>query len=112
MGQNMIVVQEGAFSSEAEAIREIRADGYWFQVFIDPGPQPTEPHVHDWDARLYVVNGTAKLTDFVARRTYILSPGVKVTIPKGEQHLETIDSPVTIVYATSSDPGGSYQMRR
>jgi quercetin dioxygenase-like cupin family protein len=112
MGRNMIVVEEGAFSSEADAVNEIRADGYWFQVFVNPPPQAIEPHSHEWDARLYVLSGTAKLTDTVGQRTYALGPGAKVIVPKGEQHLETIDGPVTIIYATSSDPGSSYQMQR
>ena len=106
------MIEVGDFpASKAAAISEIRETGFWFQVFVNPPAQLSQPHRHHYDARLYVVSGTAKLTDTSGGITHVLGPGKKVSIPRGEEHFETIEGPVTVVYATSDDPVEGYQMQ-
>ena len=54
-----ITLTEGYFTNEQEALAEI-ADRGWHAVTFDVPAQEEEMHWHDFDAVVYVLNGTAR----------------------------------------------------
>ena len=54
----------------------------------DYGPGSTEPHAHDYDVRLYIVEGIFRVTDADSNRVHSFGPGDKVFVGAGTRHSE------------------------
>jgi quercetin dioxygenase-like cupin family protein len=78
---------EGYFSTEDEARAEIEARG-WTPITIELEPMETDLHWHDFDAVLYVLDGsvTIQLEDGT---TMQCSAGARVETPAGVVHRDS-----------------------
>ena len=82
------------FRKKEEAIREIMNAGWWPISLRDAPGEIFEPHKHDADQVLYLVEGTMK---FEANgRVHLLEPGDKLELPAFTVH--SVEVPEGAVY--------------
>ncbi len=98
-----IQLQEDYFSTEEEAIAEAKAIGR-HTLTVDFPATKSEVHWHDFDAEVYVLDGTAQVTDVDAGITYSCGKGAKLSAPARTLHSENHE-PYRAVVALSVDPG-------
>src|SRR5215471_7065864 len=79
---------EAYFSTEEEARREIEARG-WHAITIELEPTETDLHWHDFDAVLYVLDGSV---------TIVLDDGTTMQCGAGAR----VDTPAGVVHRDSS----------
>ena len=77
-------VTRGHFTDKREAIREISEMGWWPVAWRDAPGDVYEPHKHDADQTLYLVEGSLELG--VGGVTHRLSPGDKLELPAFTVH--------------------------
>ena len=77
---------EGHFSTEDEARSEIEARG-WRAITIDLDAAESDLHWHDFDAVLYVLDGTATV-EFADGSMMSCGAGARVETPAGVLHKE------------------------
>ena len=77
-------VSTGYFTDKREAIREISEAGWWPVSWRDAPGDVYEPHKHDADQTLYMVEGQLEIG--VDGRTVRLSPGDKLELPAFTVH--------------------------
>ena len=77
-------VTKGHFKDKCEAIREISDAGWWPVSWRDAPGEVYEPHKHDADQTLYLVEGALELG--VGADTHRLSPGDKLELPAFTVH--------------------------
>ena len=73
--------------SAEQAIAEMSRDGF-SAAAKDYAPGRTEPHAHDYDVCLYILEGTFKLFDADSGVVHAFTPGDKVLVPSGTRHSE------------------------
>jgi len=78
---------EGHFSTEDEARSEIEARG-WRAITIDLDAAESDLHWHDFDAVLYVLDGTVTIT-FDDGRVMQCGAGARVDTPAGIVHYDS-----------------------
>ena len=69
---------------ETNAVR----DGYAIREVSAPADELRPSHVHEFDARLMILEGAMTLIDGGAERSY--GPGESFEVPRGSQHAERI----------------------
>ncbi len=74
-------------SPEETVVEEMMRDGFEAAA-KDYMPGRTEPHHHDYDVCLFVVEGEFKVTDVETATTHILRPGDKALVGRGTAHWE------------------------
>ena len=97
-----VQVQDNYFSTEEEAIAEAKANGRHV-LTVDFPAIKSEVHWHDFDAEVYVLEGTAQVTDVDAGTTYTCSKGTKLSAPARTLHSENHEA-YRAVLAMSVDP--------
>ena len=102
-----IQVQDGYFSTEEEAIAEAKANGR-YTLTLDFPVTKSEIHWHDFDSEVYVLEGTAQVTDVDSGITYSCSKGTKLSAPAGTLHSENHEA-YRAVLALSVDPASLSQ---
>lgn len=90
------------FSTEAEALAEIEAAGY-FPATIDIPATTNENHWHDFDTMLYILDGSLTVTEAASGETYKIGVGDKAEASAGSIHRENHDG-FRAVFGFSVDP--------
>ena len=90
------------FSTEEEAISEIKAAGFW-PMTIELRPKKSDTHWHDFDSMVYVLNGEITLTEAETGETCVCGPGTRITAKAGVLHREE-HGEFRAVLGTSVDP--------
>ncbi len=77
------------FTRREQAIAEIEATGlYLLEVDIDPSEIDPTPHLHDFGAHIYVLEGALELHETDANRVHNVLAGGKVVVTPGTRHSE------------------------
>ena len=72
---------------EAAALGEMIRDGYEAQA-KEYSPGTTEPHRHDYDVCLYVLEGEFRVTEAATQTVHVFAPGDKAFVARGTLHAE------------------------
>ena len=70
-----------------QALAEANSDGFVGEIKEYTGGH-TEPHQHDYDVRLFVLEGEIRITDVHKNLAYACVPGTKVYVTAGTAHTE------------------------
>ncbi len=89
-----VTVFKSHFQTKEEAIQEIVKIGWWPVSLRDAPGEVFEPHKHDADQVLYLVEGTMKFE--ADARVYHLEPGDKLELPAFTVH--SVEVPEGAVY--------------
>ncbi len=89
-----VTVLKSHFQTKEEAIQEIVKIGWWPVSLRDAPGEVFEPHKHDADQVLYLVEGTMKFE--ADARVYHLEPGDKLELPAFTVH--SVEVPEGAVY--------------
>lgn len=81
---------------EDQAISEADRDGFATHVMC-LSPNRTEPHRHDYDVRLYILEGTFELSSLEDDVVHMCGPGAKVFVGAGTLHAEQHDGVKLVV---------------
>jgi mannose-6-phosphate isomerase-like protein (cupin superfamily) len=87
-------VTTGYFKDKREATQEISDSGWWPVSWRDAPGEVYEPHKHDADQTLYLVEGSLEL--HVDDKSYRLNPGDKLELP------------AFTVHSVKAPPGATY----
>lgn len=82
-----VIVEHGYAADEEQALAELARDGF-SAAARDYAPERTEPHQHDYDVRLYVVEGEFKLIEADSDIVHSCGPGARAFVPAGTRHCE------------------------
>jgi quercetin dioxygenase-like cupin family protein len=96
-----VVLTTGEFTTEDEAMALAEAAGFVPMAFdLEPSG---EDHWHDFGAKVYVVEGSVKITDVDSGSSYELTSGCTIHADPGAVHREEGD-PYRAVVAFDCDP--------
>lgn len=95
-------VQPDAFTDEAEAVREIEARGWHALTFPAPG-EISEWHWHDFEALIFMLEGTLRIEFDDGRDPLECAPGCRVETEERVVHREVTDG-YKAVFGISVDP--------
>ena len=98
----MIVRHMDRSYGRQDAEAEIRDQGLHEMVFEVPAVD-NEPHWHDFDAYLYILEGTLQLRDVAAGVIHECSPGMRIDVPAKTVHAEKSDG-YTVLLGSTRDP--------
>lgn len=70
-----------------EALAEANRDGFAGEI-REYAAGRTEPHQHDYDVRLFVLEGEIRLKDVDEKRVHTCGPGTRVQVSAGTAHTE------------------------
>ena len=90
------------FSTEAEALAEIKAAGL-FPITIDIPPTTNESHWHEFDAMTFMLEGKLTVTETKTGDVHVINPGDKAEAVAGWLHRENHDG-FKAVFGFSADP--------
>jgi quercetin dioxygenase-like cupin family protein len=82
-----IIVNHGYGAAEEQALGELSRDGF-SGAARDYAPGRTEPHQHDYDVCLYVLDGEFRLLEADTGVVHSCGPGAKVFVTSGTLHSE------------------------
>ena len=82
-----IEIDEGYSASEDAAVAELREDGFSAEV-KQYAPGTTEPHAHDYEVRLFILEGEFRLLDADREELHTCRPGDRVRVSAGTRHSE------------------------
>ena len=82
-----ITIDHGYGAREDDALEELRRNGFVASV-KDYEPGRTEPHQHDYDICLHIIDGEFKLADVASGTVHTCGPGTKLFVGKGTPHFE------------------------
>lgn len=82
-----IVLNTGYGAGQEEALAELNLEGF-SGAAKDYAPGTTEPHTHDQDLQLYILEGEFRLTDVDRGAVHVCRPGDKVFVAAGTPHFE------------------------
>ncbi len=84
-----IHVWNAYFTRREQAIAEIEATGlFLLEIDIDPSKIDSTPHLHDFGAHIYVLEGALELHETDADRVHKVLTGGKVVVTPGTRHYE------------------------
>ena len=84
----MTIVQEkNHINTAEEATSEVEKAGF-YGMTIDQPPNETQPHWHNFNSTLYILEGTLNITDVNAGIVYTCEAGWKITVPENAIHAE------------------------
>ncbi len=95
-------VTPDAFSDEADAVREIEARGWHALTFPAPA-EVSEWHWHDFEALIFILEGTLQIEFEDGRDPLICSPGCRVDTDERVVHREVTDG-YQAVFGISVNP--------
>jgi hypothetical protein len=95
-------VTPDAFSDEAQAIAEIEARGWYALTFPAPA-EVSEWHWHDFEALIYLLEGTLRIEFEDGREALECGPGARVDTEDRVVHRELTDG-YKAVFGISCDP--------
>lgn len=75
------------FSTEAEAVAEIKEAGYW-PLTIEFQPEKNENHWHDFDSMLFLLEGELSVTEAETGENCVCGAGTRVIAKAGVLHRE------------------------
>ena len=90
-----ILLDQGYGASEQEAHRELEREGFSAET-RDYAAGSNEPHQHDYDVCLYVLEGEFRVTDAERGIVHACRPGDRLRVPSGTPHSEE-HGPVRLV---------------
>ncbi len=102
----MKIAVEDYVGGEARALAEMRQSGFEGGI-KDYAPSRTEPHSHDYDVCLYVLEGQIDIFDAEQGITHSCPPGSKVHVAAGTPHAEEHGALKMIVGRRSPLSGGA-----
>jgi hypothetical protein len=73
-----------------QALAEANCDGFTGEI-KEYTRGHTEPHAHDYDVRLFVLEGEIRLTDVQADVVHACGPGTQAYVVAGASHTEDYD---------------------
>ncbi len=82
-----IRIDQGYGALEEDALAELRRDGFVASA-VDYEPGRTEPHSHDYDICLHILDGEFKLADVATGAVHRCGPGTRLFVGKGTPHFE------------------------
>jgi len=82
-----IEVTQRPGASEAQALAEISGDGFTAAA-KDYSPGKTEPHRHDYDICLHILEGEFRLGLMDEGVVHSFGPGERLFVPAGTLHFE------------------------
>jgi len=82
-----ILVDEHYGASEQEALAELRREGFSAET-KDYAPGRTAPHAHDYEVRLFILDGEFRLTDADSGTVHACPSGARVRVSAGTRHSE------------------------
>ena len=82
-----IEVTHSQCASEAQAVAEISGNGFT-AVAKDYKPGKTEPHRHDYDICLHILEGEFRLTEVDEGVVHSFEAGDRFVVPAGMLHFE------------------------
>ncbi len=74
-------------ASEKDALAELGQEGFVASA-VDYAPGKTQPHSHDYDICLHILEGEFRLTDVERQIVHRCGPGTKVFVASGTEHFE------------------------
>ena len=80
-------IEHNYFSDESQVQAEIEAAGY-HAVTLDFEAENNDPHWHDFDSLVYVLDGQIAVTDEQTGESCVCEKGAKITAPRGVLHRE------------------------
>ena len=80
-------VDESYGATEEKALAELRDEGFSAET-KDYAPGRTEPHAHDYEVRLYILEGEFRLIDGEDGTVHACRPGDRVRVSAGTLHAE------------------------
>jgi hypothetical protein len=80
-------IENDHFTTEAEAIAEIEAAGYW-PVTVDFPPEKNDDHWHDFDSLVFILEGEVGLTETDTGEQCVCGPGTRIAAKAGVLHRE------------------------
>lgn len=83
----MMEIRENHFSTEAEAVAEIEAAGYW-PLTLEFRPETNGDHWHDFDSMSFVLEGEVRVTLADTGESCICGPGARILAKSGVVHRE------------------------
>ena len=86
-----VVLTPGYDAREEDALAELSAEGFAGAV-KDYAPGTTEPHRHEYDIQLYILEGEFRLNLPNEGAVHICRPGDKLFVPAGTPHFEDHDA--------------------
>jgi hypothetical protein len=90
------------FDDEASAVREIEARGWHALTFPAPA-EVSEWHWHDFDALIFMLEGTMRIEFEDGRESFLCEPGCKIETEERVVHREVTDG-YRAVFGLSVDP--------
>lgn len=82
-----IIVEYEHGAREVDALAELERDGFVASA-VEYAPGNTEPHHHDYDVCLHIIEGEFRLTDVERQIVHCCGPGTKVFVAGGTEHFE------------------------
>lgn len=82
-----VVISHGYGADEDQALAELERDGFKGEKKAY-APGRTEPHEHDYDICLYILEGEFRLNDVDQPAVHACGPGSKLFVPAGTRHFE------------------------
>jgi cupin domain len=87
MRRKIMDISNDHFSTEEEAVAEIKAAGFW-PVTFEFQPKKSETHWHDFDSMVFILEGEISLTEVETGETCVYGPGTRVRAKAGVLHRE------------------------
>lgn len=82
-----VLIEHQPEAAEEQVIEELRREGFEAAA-KEYEAGKTEPHRHDYDVALYILEGEMKLAEGDAGAVHELRPGDRVFVPRGTAHHE------------------------
>jgi quercetin dioxygenase-like cupin family protein len=82
-----IIVNHGHGALEQDALAELEHEGFVASA-VDYAPGSTQPHHHEYDVCLHVLEGEFRLTDVERQTVHRCGPGTRVFVASGTEHFE------------------------
>ncbi|HVV75480.1 MAG TPA: hypothetical protein VHC43_05540 [Mycobacteriales bacterium] len=95
-------IQPNAFDTEADAVREIEARG-WYPLTFPARAEVSEWHWHDFEALIFMLEGTLRIEFEDGREVLECSPGSRIDTAAHDVHREVTDG-YRAVFGLSVDP--------
>jgi quercetin dioxygenase-like cupin family protein len=96
------MITADAFEDEAAAVREIEARGWHALTFPAPA-EVSEWHWHDFDALIFMLEGTLRIEFQDGREAFECGPGARIETAERVVHREVTDG-YRAVFGISVDP--------
>jgi hypothetical protein len=80
-------IRNDHFSTEEEAVAEIKAAGYW-PLTLEVPPEKNENHWHDFDSMLFVLEGELSVMEAETGESCVCIPGTRILAKAGVLHRE------------------------